>query len=264
MPSKKTRRAIAAADVPGVLDADCIDRLAELLARHKIKISAEARHEIEQCINWYRSGDSWRGQGPRIEIPPEFEKMRKVAVELASRLRHVSIVRAVPNHLKRAFGDRDHFKLVGIDCVIPIFSDAELIDAHGEALSHAELNAHGEVLPDEQPIQDRLEGLLVDLDWLASRVTDAQRHGKHRGRKTDRRRHFVGMVASVIERDKGQPITRSTNTNPLFELLRNIVAVVDPDIRRGTVDEVVKKRLKALLKTRLTGRRKRRRGEIKR
>jgi hypothetical protein len=234
VPSKKTRRAIAAADVPGVLDADCIDRLAELLARHKIKISAEARHEIEQCINWYRSGDSWRGQGPRIEIPPEFEQMRKEAVALASRLRDVSIVRAIPSRLKRADDVRDHYKLVGIDCVVSVFSDAELIDAHGE------------VLPEEQAIEDRLESLLADLDWLASRIAAAQKHGKHRGRKTDRPRHFVKLVASVIERDKGRPITRSENR--VLKLLKDIADFVG--IGPGTVEEVLKARSK------------RRRGEI--
>jgi hypothetical protein len=239
MASKKTQRAITAADVPCVFDDDCIDRLAELLARHKIKISAEARHEIEQCINWYRSRDSWRGQGPRIEIPPEFEKMRKAAIALASRLKDVSIVRAVPNHLKHAHGDSDHFKLVGIDCVVSIFSDAELIDAHGKDL------------PDEQAIEDRLEGLLADLDWLASRVTAAQRHGKHRGRKTDRPQHFVKLVVSAIKRDKGQRIKRSTNKDSPFELLKDIAAVVG--IGPFTVEEVVRARQKRL-----------RRGEISR
>jgi hypothetical protein len=36
-------------------------------------ISAGAREEISYHIDWYRSGDSWRGQGPRIAIPPELQ-----------------------------------------------------------------------------------------------------------------------------------------------------------------------------------------------
>jgi hypothetical protein len=216
-------------------------RLAELLARHEI--SPGARYEIEQHIDWYLSERSWRGQGACIEIPPEFDKMRKAAVALASDLRRVSIVRAVPDHLKRAHGDRDHFKLVGIDCVASIFFEAKLIDAPA-------------VFPDEQAIQDRLERMLADLDDFANRLAAAQRHGKHRGRKTDRPQHFVRMVASVIEIDRGQPITRSTK-NPLFRLLELLKGIADiVGIGPGTVDEAVKKRLKAHSQ--------RRRGEIKR
>jgi hypothetical protein len=199
-------------------------RLADLFERHEI--SAWARHEIEQHISWYCSGSSWRGQGPRIESPPEFEKMREAAVALASDLRRVSIVRAVPDHLKHAHGDCDHFKLVGIDCIVSIFFAAELIDA--------------DVLPDEQAIQDRLERMLADLDDFASRLAAAQRHGRHRGRKTDRARHFVRMAASVIERDKGQPIKRSNNRDSPFELLKGIAAFVS--IGPGTVEEVVRAR----------------------
>jgi hypothetical protein len=235
MARKKTQRAITAAEVPCVLDDACTDRLAELLAR----LSAGARDEIEQHINWYRTGDGWRGHGPRIKnVPPEFDKMRKAAVALANRLRNVSIIRAIPSRLKRADDVRDHYKLVGIDCVVSIFSDAELIDAHGR-------------LPDEQAIEDRLEGLLADLDWLASRVTAAQRHGKHRGRKTDRPQRFVKLVVSAIERDKGQWIKRSTNKNSPFELLKDIAAVVG--IGPFTVEEVVRARQERL-----------RRGEISR
>jgi hypothetical protein len=232
MASKKTRRAIAPADVSRVLDDACTDRLAELLAHHGI--SPGASDEIEQHINWYRTGDSWRGQGRRIEVPPEFEQMREAAVALASHLRDVSIVQTVPDHFKdveRVSGGCDHFKLVGIDCVASIFFAAELIDAPQ---------------PDDQAIRDRLERMLSDLEDFANRITAAQRHGKHRGRKTDRAKHFVKMVASVLERDKGRPITRSENR--VLKLLKDIADLVG--IGPGTVEEVLKARSK------------RRRGEI--
>jgi uncharacterized protein (DUF1786 family) len=212
LPSKKTQRAIAAADVSRVLDDACTDRLAEVLAR----LPAEARIDIEYLIERYLSGHKIRGERPHFDIPPEFDQMRKAAVALASDLRRVSIVRTVPDHLKhveRVSGGRDHFKLVGIDCVVSIFSDAELIDARGE------------VLPDEQAVQDRLERMLDDLDWLANRVTAAQKHVK-RLSKTDREWRFVGAVASAIGRHTGRRIKRSTNKDSLAEILKKIVAIV--------------------------------------
>src|SRR5262249_14452962 len=92
VPSKKTQRAIAAADVSRVLDDARTDRLAELLAR----LPAEARSDIEYLIEQYLSGRKIRGERPHFDIPPEFEQLRKAAVALASDLRRVSIVWTVP------------------------------------------------------------------------------------------------------------------------------------------------------------------------
>jgi hypothetical protein len=211
--SKKTQRAIAAHDVPGVVDDICIDRVAKLLAPHEI--SAGARDEIEHHINWYRSGRSWRGQGPRIEMPPEFHQMREAVAALANLVNGV-----------------------GVDRVVSIFFAAELFDAP-------------HLLPDDQAIQDRLERMLADLKDFDNRLTAVLKHGRRRGRKTDRARHLVRIVASAIERDKGKPIKRSKNKGSLFELLMDIVAVADPEIGPGTVDEELKARSQ------------RRRGEIK-
>jgi hypothetical protein len=207
--SKKTKRAITAAEALHVFDDTCIDRSAELLAH----LSVGARDEITQYIDWYRSGRSWRGQGPRIETPPEFEKMREAAVHLA-----------------------DLIKRFGVENAVSIFFKAALIDKPY-------------VLPDDQAFRDRLEQMLADLEDFADRITAAQKHGERRGRKTDRPQHFVRMVASVIERDKGQSIKRSKNKGTPVELLRDIAAVVG--IGPGTVDEVLKARSQ-------------RRGEIKR
>jgi hypothetical protein len=219
--SKKRRDAIAAADVSGVLDDACTDRLAELLAG----FSDEAREEIGYHIDWYRSGRSWRGQGRRIEVPPEFEQMREAAVALANRLKHVDVdIDLEGQEICRRYV---------LDTVVSIFFKAALIDAPHD-------------LPDEQAIQDRLERMLADLEDFASRITTAQRHGRHRGRKTDKAKHFVRMVASAIERDKGRPITRSENR--VLKLLKDIADFVG--IGPGTVEEVLKARSK------------RRRGEI--
>jgi hypothetical protein len=70
------------------------------------EISAEAREELEDHIKWYRSGRSWRGQGPRIEVPPEFHQMREAVAALANLVNGV-----------------------GVDRVVSIFFAAELIDA---------------------------------------------------------------------------------------------------------------------------------------
>jgi hypothetical protein len=205
MAIKKTKRAIAAPDVPRV------ERRAELFAR----LSGGARDEIEYHIKWYRSGASWRGQGPRIKMPPELDQMRDSAEALAKLL------------------DRR-----GVDQAVAIFFKADLIDTLNE-------------LPDDQAIRDALERMRDDLAWLSNRIAAARAHGKNRGRKTDRPRHFVDLIASVIESEKG-PIGRSRNRGTLADLLWEIVSGVDPDIGRGTVDEILKERSK------------RRRGEIHR
>jgi hypothetical protein len=229
VPSKKTQRAIAAADVSRVLDDACTDRLAELLAC----LPAEARSDIECLTEQHLSGRKIRGERPHFDIPPEFERLRKAAVALASDLRRVSIVRPVPDHLKpleRVSGGRDHFELVGIDCVASIFFETALIDAPG-------------VLPNAQAIQDRLERMLADLDDFANRSTAAQKHVK-RLSKTGREWRFVSAVASTIERHTGRRIKRSTNEGSLAEILKKIVVIVDPEIGRGTVDELLKVRSK--------------------
>jgi hypothetical protein len=214
-------------------------QLAELLAHHGI--SAGARDEIEQHINWYRSGSSRRGQGPRIDIPPEFEQMRGAAVALANCIRRVEVTAELPDHIKQALGVdlTDPIKQVGVDGIVAVFLKTLLIDN--------ELR----VMPDDQAFRDHLEQLLANLDDFANRLTAAQRHGGHRGRKTDRARHFVKIVASVIERDKGQRIKRSENKDSLYELLKGIAVVMD--IGPGTVEEVVRARQERL-----------RRGEISR
>jgi hypothetical protein len=147
-----------------------------------------------------------------IYAPPAIDPMHKAAVALS-----------------------DLVKSVGADRVVSIFVGVERIDAP-------------DAFPDElaQAIRDRLEQMLADLDWLASRLTAVQKHARRpkRGPKTDSERQFVDMVAEVIERDTGQWIKRSTNKNSPFELLKDIAAVVD--IGPGTVEEVVRARRKRL------------------
>jgi hypothetical protein len=211
MASKKTQRAITAAEVP--------------------RLSAGAREEIERYIDWYRSEGSWRGHGPRIEIPPEFDQMSKAAVALADHLKHVDV--------DVDLDGREICRRYVLDTVVSIFFKAELIDARGKDL------------PDEQAIRDRLEKMLAGLNDFASRLTAAQKHGKRRGRKTDRAQRFARMVAAVIKRDTGQRIKRSANKDSPFELLKDIAAVVG--IGPFTVEEVVRARQERL-----------RRGEISR
>jgi hypothetical protein len=141
-----------------------------------------------------------------MEIPPEIHQMQRAAAGLAELVNRI-----------------------GVDRVVLMLFEAELIDAP-------------DVLPDEQAIEDRLRSILAGLEDLATRLAVVVKHGKARGRKTDRPRHLVGLVASVIERDKSKPITRSKNRDSLFELLMSIVAIVDPEIGRGTVEEVLKAR----------------------
>jgi hypothetical protein len=210
------------------------ERLAALLGR----LSPEARHEIKLYIDWYLNvaldlgpdtvaayadvtrlraearfvvAKTKRDVAAAAYVPPGFDETREMAIALADRL-----------------------KLAGVDRVVSVFSRAELIDAHGKAL------------PDEQAIEGRLERLLADLDWLATRITAARKHVRRpkRGPKTEKQRQFVEMVAAVIERDRGQPIKRSTNKNSPFALLRAIADIVD--IGGGTAEEVVRGRRKRL------------------
>jgi hypothetical protein len=204
MAGEKTQRPVAADDVPPVVDDLCIDRIAGLLDRYEI--SAGAREELNEQIKWFRSGRTWRGQGARIVVPPNVHEMREAVAALVELLNGV-----------------------GVDHVASIFFQAELI-------------SEPHLLPDDQAIRDRLEKMLVDLKDFSDQLTAVLEHGKPRGRKTDRPRHFVRMVASVIERDKGEPIKRSKNKGSLCALLRDIVTVVDPEIGPGTVDEELKAR----------------------
>jgi hypothetical protein len=219
--SKKTQRAIAAHDTR------C---LAELLAPHKI--SAGARDEIEHLIRWYRSGRSWHGQGARIEVPPEFPQMQKAVAALAELVNRV-----------------------GVNRVVSIFIEAEMIEAElidrserprlpdGSGVNrevHAPFCAP-HIISNGHWLQGQLEKMLNDLNDFASRISATLKHGRHRSRKTDRPRHLVNMIAMVIERDKGK-IKRSKNKGSLCELLTDIVALVDPEIGSGTIDEVLKAR----------------------
>jgi hypothetical protein len=121
---------------------------------------------------------------------------------------------------------------VGVNRVVSIFIKAELIEAELIDAPHIISNRLG----------DRLEKMLDDLNDFANRISATLKHGRHRSRKTDRPRHLVNMIAMVIERDKGKWIKRSKNRGSLCELLTDIVALVDPEIGSGTIDEVLKAR----------------------
>jgi hypothetical protein len=230
--SKKTQRAITAAEVPHVFDDACADRLAELLE----PLSPRARHEIKLYVDWYLNvaldlgpdtaaayadatrlsaearfvvAKAKRDVAAAAYVPPEFDQMHEAAVALADRL-----------------------KSVGVNRVVSSFFRAQLI-------------ACGNILPDEQAIQDRLESLLTDLDWFASQLTAVRKYKRplKRGPKA-RGRQFAEMVASVITRDMGERIKRSKNRDSLFALLTEIVAIVG--IGSATVEEVVRGRRKRL------------------
>jgi hypothetical protein len=253
MASKKTQRAITAADVPHVFEDDCIRRLADLFAGHKIKISAEARHEIKLYIDWYRGA---------LNLGPDTAAAFADATRFCAEARFIvvkarkDVTAAIyappaldPMH-NAAVALSDHLvNSVGVDRVVSIFVGAERIDAP-------------DAFPDElaQEIRDRLEQMLADLDWFASQLTAVRKYKRplKRGPKA-RGRQFVEMVASVIKRDTGQRIKRpssvvlpgSDKEGSPFELLKGIADVVG--IGPGTVEEVVRVRQE-----------RRRRGEISR
>jgi hypothetical protein len=237
VPSKKTRRTIAAADVPSVLDDESIERLAELLARHKIKISAEARREIELCINWYRNAALNLGPDNAAAYA-DATRLRAEVRLIAVKAKEAAAAAATPPTFDQmremAISLTDCLKSVGVDRVVLSFFRAQLI-------------ACGNVLPDEQAIQDRLESLLTDLDWFASQLTAVRKYKRplKRGPKA-RGRQFVEMVASVIERDTSQRIKRSENKGSPYVLLEGIAAVVG--IGPGTVEEAVRARPERLLR----------------
>jgi hypothetical protein len=176
-------------------------QLAALLA----PLRAEARIEVEDHIDWYRSGRGTR-QAPHVDIPTGFDQLCQAAVDLA-----------------------DHIKRVGVESIVSIFFKAALID-------------RPYVRPDDLAFQARLERMLADLDDFANRLAAARKHvrGPKRGPKTDRAQQFVSLVASVIERHYGRRIERSGKKGSLAELLRKIVTVVDPKIGQGTIDGVLR------------------------
>jgi hypothetical protein len=210
-------------------------RLADLFERHGI--SPVARHEIKLCINLYLSGAGNLGpdtaaafaDATRLRAEPRFV-VAKAKKDVAAA---IDVPSAFDPMHKAAVALSDLVNRVGVDRVVSIFARAEHLDAP-------------DAYPDElaQAIRDRLERMLDDLDWLASRVTAVRKYKKplKRGRKSGRQ--VVEMVAAVIERDTGQRIKRSKNKDSLFALLTEIVHVVG--IGSGTVEEVVRGRRKRL------------------
>jgi hypothetical protein len=74
--------------------------------------------------------------------------------------------------------------------------------------------------------------------WLA---TARKRLRSKRGPKTDVKRQFVAAVAEVVELHTGKPIAVSYKAGSLAEMVREIVAVVDPTIGPGTINEALKR-----------------------
>ena len=69
----------------------------------------------------------------------------------------------------------------------------------------------------------------------------ARRRRPGRGPKNDVKRQFVAAVAEVVELHTGKPIAVSYKAGSLAEMVRDIVASVDPNISPRTIDEVLKR-----------------------
>jgi hypothetical protein len=91
---------------------------------------------------------------------------------------------------------------------------------------------------DEARVASTLAALRELSSWLAiARV----RLRPKRGPKTEVKRQFVASVAAVIELHTGKRTAVSYKAGSLAEMVREIVAAVDPDISPRTIDEVLKR-----------------------
>jgi hypothetical protein len=202
------------------LKAKPVGDVERLLARPEI--SPGARYEIKLGIDLYFGAALNLGPDTAVAFADETRvraENRFIVTKTKQDLRDLPPVSLMHEMHKAAVALSDLVNGIGVDRVVSIFVRTE----------HS--------LPDDQA-RDRLERMLADLDDFASRLTAAQ--SWRRDRKTDRAKHFVRTVASIIERDKGQPIKRSKNKGSPFELLKDIAAVVG--IGPGTVEETVRAR----------------------
>lgn len=100
--------------------------------------------------------------------------------------------------------------------------------------------------------RSRVEKILSDLMSLSDSLAIARNKLKRkRGPNNDAARQLVRTVAALIEVTTSTRIAQSDKAGSLAETLREIVAIADPTIGRGTINEALKARARM------------RRGEIK-
>jgi hypothetical protein len=88
----------------------------------------------------------------------------------------------------------------------------------------------------------RIVSTLADLRELSGWMATARKRLRpKRGPKNDVKRQFVAAVAEVVELHTGKPIAVSYKAGSLAEMVRDIVASVDPNISPRTIDEVLKR-----------------------
>jgi hypothetical protein len=178
------------------------EQLTDLLA----DLPAEARKNILHSIILYQ----WLKRNPDPDIRPYLVKTREAAAVLLACL--------------------EGFDLDDLA--------SELLDIDScSALPRINRDYPGHPF-DSRRYRDRIDGMLADLRDLIFWLDTIHDWRSRKWKNTKTAHRLVRWVAQIIEEYAG-PISRRDKRGSLTRL-RNIITIADPDIRSGTIDEVLK------------------------